>query len=586
MTSATQTDGHGRSQIVMVDNEEPRQNEPTERTSLFGAGAEQIDDEDNDNGKPQDEFEGVPAWRRPTVWWLLGPYLLFTLAFGGSIVPKIDAIITLICRRYFAEQQINNPDMVFAPVIIGGNNPQCNSAPVQKLVAAFTLVLSSLTGGLSALIAPALGSLSDRYGRKRLLVVASCGGIINEIIVILAVKYPDMVDYRFLVLGSFFDGITGSFTAGSILATSYVSDCTPPSRRGVAIGYLQACLFTGLALGPYIAAQFVELTGSLLSIFYVTVGCHIFGVFFFWFVLPESLSSKRQTAAREKHKAEQDMIDRALPDYASRILGPSLVTWMANRRIDTWLSILLSANPLAPLKLFFPSGRANRALRRNLLLMAFIDTVLMSGAMGAGTVLLLYGKYMFNWGTLESSRFISIVSFCRVVVLLGIFPTLNYFFRIRPLRRRQEASGNVDAIETQSGADNLDVWLIRLALVTDFAGVMGYVFVRTEELFILSAVCTSLAGLAQATLSSSVTKQIPAERVGAMLGAMGLLHALSRVFAPMIFDGIYAGTIETFPQTFIVVLASLFALALISSVFLRPHLFLQEEGYIRVVCCD
>lgn len=116
-----------------------------------------------------------------------------------------DRIVTLVCRHYFAEQRVLDPDQTFLPVVIGGSNIQCNSAPVQKNVAAFTLVLSALAGGLSAFTAPKLGSLSDRFGRKRLLVIASCGGIVNEAITILAAKYPDVLDYRFLILGSFFE---------------------------------------------------------------------------------------------------------------------------------------------------------------------------------------------------------------------------------------------------------------------------------------------------------------------------------------------------------------------------------------------
>ncbi|KAJ3481428.1 hypothetical protein NLG97_g7826 [Lecanicillium saksenae] len=35
------------------------------------------------------EFEHLPWWRRPSVFWLMGPYAIFTLAFGGIIVPKV-----------------------------------------------------------------------------------------------------------------------------------------------------------------------------------------------------------------------------------------------------------------------------------------------------------------------------------------------------------------------------------------------------------------------------------------------------------------------------------------------------------------
>ncbi|RWA14737.1 hypothetical protein EKO27_g343 [Xylaria grammica] len=588
MTSEAQPRIYGRTPIVMVDNEANTQTGSTEETPLLGTEAERPEESTENNGDgigkqswdSSDDFKGLSRWRTPTVYWLLGPYFLFTLAFGGLVVPRIELIVTLVCRHYFAERHILDPGSPFFPTI-GVNNSQCNSAPVQKNVAAFNLVLSALAGGLSALSAPKLGSLSDRYGRKRLLVIASCGGIVNETITILAAKYPDVVDYRFLILGSFFDGITGSFTAVSVLGNSYVSDCTPPSKRGVALGYLQACLFTGLAFGPVLAGKFTVWTGSVLSIFYVALGCHVVVISFLWFVVPESLSKKRRMIAQEKHQADQETIQAMLPGSARGSPESRLPAWIAGDRLRTWLLVLLSANPLAPLKMFVPSGRENRRLRRNFILLGFIDAVLISATLGAGTVLILYAKFMFDWKTLESSLFISIVSFFRVIVLLVLFPTVNYFFRIRPLRRAQAASGDFRIEETHSGADDLDVWLLRLALLCDTIGVVGYVFVRTQELFVLSAVCTAFGGLASATIQSTMTKQVPAEQVGSMLGAMGLLHAVSRVFAPIIFDGIYAGTIETFPQAFVVVLASLFGLAVLASLFIRPYLVLQE-GYTPV----
>ncbi|KAI1435272.1 MFS general substrate transporter [Xylaria sp. CBS 124048] len=583
MTSEAQPRTYGRAEIVMIDNEDTRPDRPTETTSLLGAGAEPGQEYGLGNstaiestkrrGSSMADFEGMPWWKKPSVFWLLGPYVLTTLAFGGMVVPRIELIVTLVCRRYFAELQSVDPMVSWSA---GESNAQCNTAAVQKHVAAFTLVLSVLGGGLSAFTAPKLGSLSDRYGRTRLIVVASCGGILNEIITILTATYPDVLDYRFLIVGSFFDGITGSFTAVSVLGNSYVSDCSPPSKRGVALGYLQACLFTGLAFGPALAARIVLWTGSVISIFYVTLVCHIAVIFFFWFFMPESLSMKRRIAAQAKHRVEQEAIQAALLPESVGAPGSKL---------HPWLVALLSANPLGPLKMFVPSGRENSRLRRNLILLGFIDTILVSAALGAGTVIILYAKFVFNWGTWESSRFLSVVSFCRVIVLLLVFPVINYFFRILPLRRERRLKGifhDDDDEETHSGADNLDIWIMRLSLLGDMMGVLGYALVRSEELFMVSAVFTSFGGLANATVQSIFTKQIPPEQVGAMLGAMGLLHALGRVFAPVMFDGIYAGTVETFPQAFVVVLASLFVLSVFASLFVRPHLVLKEDVYTAV----
>ena len=364
-----------------------------------------------------------------------------------------------------------------------------------------------------------------------------------------------------------------------MLGNSYVSDCTPPSKRAVSLGYLQACLFAGLAIGPILAGKLTVWTGSVLSIFYIALVFHVVLICFIWFVVPESLSKKRRMAAKEKYQAEQEVLQAVLSRSVES--QSRLPAWIANDTIRTWLLLLFSANPLAPLKMFVPGGRENRRLRRNLLLLGFIDTILISATMGAGTVIILYAKFMFGWETLESSRFISIISFFRVIVLLVFFPIVNYFFRTRPLRNQQILEGNVRPEESHSGADNLDIWLLRFALSCDTIGVVGYVFVRTEELFIISAIFTSFGGLASATIQATLTKQVPAEHVGSMLGAMGLLHAVSRVVAPVLFDGIYAGTIESFPQTFVVVLASLFGFSIFASLFVRPYCKLGTNSVIR-----
>ncbi|KAI2615662.1 MFS general substrate transporter [Hypoxylon sp. NC1633] len=591
MTSESQPVRRESRQITLVDEEENGSGSATETSPLVGAGAGDNIPNNDRNGKRREswivaeDFAGYPWWRTPSVYWLIGPYALFTIAFGGIIVPKLNLIVDLICRNYFTERQLLDPDYMFAPVIMGGNNPQCNIAPVQKNVATFTLILSALTGALSAITAPKLGSLSDRYGRKRLMVISSCGGLINECITVLAGKYPDTVDYRFLILGAVFDGITGSFTAGSLLVHSYVSDCTSPSKRGVHIGYLHACLFSGLAIGPLLAGYFVEWTGSLLSIFYVVLGCHSFVILYFWFVLPESMSKKRQMAAREKHRAEQEatvvQLRSGLPSSMEGIVGPRIASSLSDH-MGTLLPVVLSANIFAPLKILAPGGRNNGPLRRNLILLALIDTMILATAFGAGTVVVLYSEFMFDWGTLEASRFVSIVSMVRVVILLLILPAINYVFRVRPLRRQRQESGDENVVETNSGADNLDVWLLRIALVSDFAGTLGYIFVRREELFILCGLATAFGGLASATIQSAITKHVPAERVGSLLGAIGLLHSLGRVFAPALLNGVYAATVETFPQAFFVLLASLFGLTVLGSFFLRPHLHLKDDGYVAV----
>ncbi|KAF6801171.1 major facilitator superfamily transporter [Colletotrichum sojae] len=531
-------------------------NEATETTSLLSAGASSGEDSCEDTWPGYADFEGLPWWRTPSVYWLLLPYALFTLAFGGSLVPKLNLIVDLVCQRHFADEAALDPAFAYTPVIIGADNRQCFIKEVKQRVSMITLAINLTTGILSAVTAPKLGHLSDRYGRKRLLALASCGGVVAELVVILCAHYPWTFHYNWLLLGAVADGLTGSFTAGSVLINSYTSDCTPPSKRGVRIGYLHACLFTGLAFGPLLAGYFVQWTGSLLSVFYVTLGCHIIFIFFVGLVVPESLSIKRQLRAREKHDREQE----ALAEDTSK-----------------WASVK-AANPLAPLKVLYPKGPGTSSrLRLNLLALSFTDMILLGAAMSAGTVILLYSESpeTWGWGNLESSRFISAVSMVRVLALLVVLPLINYVFRVRPAAYRRRVSG-VSIVESNNGADAADCWILRFALLSDVTGALGYLFARNEAVFVMSGMVTAFGGLGSATIQAAITKHVPPDQVGQLLGAIGVLHSLSRVLGPIAFNTLYYATVGYFDQAIFVLLTSLFGMALVASFMIRPHVFLED----------
>lgn len=500
------------------------------------------------------------------------------------MVPKLNLIIDLVCRRYFADREHDGFHML--PVQPGADNPQCQIPEVQQSVAAFMLALSVIVGSLSAFTAPRLGAMSDRYGRKGIMVISSCGGLVGEVITILAANYPDLIHYKWLIAASVFDGLAGSFTAGSVVSHSYTSDCTPPSKRAVSFGYMHACLFTGMALGPLLAGYFVEWTGSLLSIFYVTLGCHIVFILYILFILPESLSARRQGIAREKYAKEQEV-------YAAKIREEDSLEEeedMSGRRIRkrgltgfirTTIIKVRRSNPLAPLKILLPKGAHQARARRNLIVLATVDTLLLSASMSMGGVTLLYSEFVFHWGNFETSAFVSLVSMVRVVVLMGIFPVINYFFRVRPAARRRRITGELPS-EVNSGADRLDVWLIRSAIFSDVLGVTGYIFARTPAVFVLCGIVTAFGGLGSATIQSSLTKHVPPDRVGQLLGAIGLLHSLSRIFAPLLFNGLYAATVGSYPQAIFVLITFVFSIVFFLSFLIRPFGMFNPLCYVSV----
>ncbi|KAL8836050.1 MAG: hypothetical protein Q9170_003063 [Blastenia crenularia] len=470
------------------------------------------------------DFEGRPWWRKPSIFWLLPPFLMATLAFGGVIVPKINLILSLICREYFAEQQFKDPNFSAMPVMFGADNPQCQIPAVQSLVSKFTLYGNIITGLLSAVTSPKLGSLSDRYGRTKMIAFVSTGMLVTEIITILAARMPDTISVNWLLIGFVCDGLSGSFVASMALTNAYVSDCTPPAKRNVSFGYFHGVLFTGVAFGPLIAGYLVKWTGTIVSVFYYALVAHAFFALFVLFIVPESLTKERQLAAREKSLFEIET-DR----YGN---GES---W-----ILTAQTALQQFNFLVPLRTLWPAGSGSTpAVRRNLVTLAAVDTIMFGVAMGSMTVTLIYSEYMFGWSTFETSIFVSIVNVCRVTTLIVLMPLISRLVR----------GPHNSATVGKSGSDYLDLYTIRTAIFFDTLGYVGYATVRRPNLFILSGALAAVGGMGSPTLQSALTKHVPPEQTGAVLGAAGLLHALARVVGPLIFNSIYAATVGKFTQT-------------------------------------
>ncbi|OWP02497.1 hypothetical protein B2J93_2705 [Marssonina coronariae] len=523
-------------------------------TSPSGTG--HGDGNENGNGKTQEwegyaDYDGLTWWHKPSMYWLLPPFFFYALAAGGILVPKLNMILSLVCREYFIEKSSANPHHVFTPVLLGSDNPQCRIPEVQALATKFTLYMTIITGTLSAVMSPKLGALSDRYGRLNFLTITSLGAFIGEIITILAGRYPETFSYQWILVGSVFDGLCGSFTAGMALTHAYAADCTPPPKRAVAFGYFHACLFSGIAVGPLLAAFLVKVTGSILTTFYMALGIHTAFIAFLLLVVPESLTAKRQTLARERHAAERS------PGLETSHLNGAL----GKDKQTALLAFFGKINILSPLKILWPTGPGtSSALRANLILLSLVDTVVFGVAMGAVTVSVYYLGFQFAWGTAEISVFTSLVNVCRVSALVTVLPLLNYLVRTRRADRERIELGFAVA-QPNTGSDTLDLAIIRVAVVAEVIGYVGYAVSRTPALFVLAGILASLGAVGSPTLQSALTKHVPCDRVGQLLGATGLLHALARVVCPVVFNLIYANTVGTFPQAVFVVLAVCFVVA-------------------------
>jgi DHA1 family tetracycline resistance protein-like MFS transporter len=91
------------------------------------------------------------------------------------------------------------------------------------------------------LFGPLVGSLSDAYGRKPVLIAALAALTLDYVIMALAETY------WVLLIGRIVAGIAG---ATYVTATAYIADIAKPEARGAAFGMIGAAFGIGFVLGP------------------------------------------------------------------------------------------------------------------------------------------------------------------------------------------------------------------------------------------------------------------------------------------------------------------------------------------------
>ncbi|MFN4266996.1 MAG: MFS transporter [Aquabacterium sp.] len=131
--------------------------------------------------------------------------------------------------------------------------------------------------------APILGALSDRYGRRPILLLGLLGMSVNFFATALATEFWMLLTVR--VIG-------GILCANVAVANAYVADITQPKDRARHYGMLGAMFGMGFILGP--------ITGGLLGDhdvhwpFFLAGTLTLLNAIYGWLVLPESLPADRR----------------------------------------------------------------------------------------------------------------------------------------------------------------------------------------------------------------------------------------------------------------------------------------------------
>lgn len=132
---------------------------------------------------------------------------------------------------------------------------------------------------------PVIGALSDRFGRRPLILLSNLGLGLNYVLMAWA---PNLY---WLFLGRVISGVTG---ASFGTASAYIADTTPAEERAHAFGMLGAAFGVGFVLGPAFGGVLGEHFGPKAP-FWVAAGLSLANALYGMFVLPESLPKESRT---------------------------------------------------------------------------------------------------------------------------------------------------------------------------------------------------------------------------------------------------------------------------------------------------
>jgi MFS transporter, DHA1 family, tetracycline resistance protein len=145
-------------------------------------------------------------------------------------------------------------------------------------------VMVALWAVMQFLASPVIGSLSDRFGRRPVILISVAGMTIDWVLMALA---PDL---WWLAVGRMIGGITSSsFTT----IYAYVADVTAPEGRARAYGLVGAAFSGGFVLGPVLGGVLGEFSprAPFWAAAAMSAATFVYGLF----ILPESLKVENRT---------------------------------------------------------------------------------------------------------------------------------------------------------------------------------------------------------------------------------------------------------------------------------------------------
>ncbi|KAF8924693.1 hypothetical protein BGZ58_001541, partial [Dissophora ornata] len=206
--------------------------------------------------------EHLPWHKRPSVLWLLPIFGLSWLSGGMLISSQGQFNAALLCREYMNRHTSNTTLMATEGVasfltsglegtLAAAMRPaaECQIPEIQAYTAKVLAIIEVITGVASTFSIGYYSTLSDKHGRRIIMVLAFLNTLLTLGTILAMGLYWDQIGLPLMVISGLVNGLLGGSNLGITMTLAYAADCTDPAKRSLAFSWLHAGLYFGLGVG-------------------------------------------------------------------------------------------------------------------------------------------------------------------------------------------------------------------------------------------------------------------------------------------------------------------------------------------------
>ncbi|WWC68302.1 uncharacterized protein I206_102226 [Kwoniella pini CBS 10737] len=454
------------------------------------------------------------------------PYV-FLCTIGPSVVAASNLFVVkyVMCRYYWAKQGADN---IPAP-----GDERCANRDVQALAGSVLAALATLDGIFSFISSPYVQRLSDKYGRRPLLITGPLIATISTGSILLAyyIKNTTLAWILLITTGIF----VSASTKAVFLPSLCVADVATDEARTRFYSRMEATALLGPGTAYLISAVVSRYVSNIAVPYFIALGAQVGASLWSFFFIAETRQSPTENEAESDEEAEDDESEH----------GGGIVEGITES---------LEA-PIRPLKLIWPHRHKGK-LHWELFVVALSLFMTTSGTVFIATASLLFLSDKFNFAPENNAWMLAFLTFSRFAYLIVLFPFILRFGRAGYNRyllwkeKRKQADGERqplvrrDTSARQDDANYFDVILAFFSVIID-AVALAFVSLSLSYQQVLAAFAIMAFGAGDnPTFKAVFVSYAPPEHSSEALAALDMVFSAARLASPPLLGSLYAAFVE------------------------------------------